>query len=313
MPLSRLENFLKNAEGNILYVNPSDFDATDSFENRGNSLTRPFKTIQRAIIESARFSFRAGRNNDKIDTTTILVYPGTHYIDNRPGYSIKDNGNPEIKKLVDKKWTTIGASLTEFSEDSNFDIFDEDNDLFRYNSTEGGVILPRGTSIVGLDLRKTKIRPLYVPDPFDDQVLPTSIFRVTGTCYFTAFSIFDADPNRSAYKNSSDLKVNPSYSHHKLAVFEYADGVNNAILDNIDMGITDLDMYYAKVTYAFGSTSGRPLANYPVGKDFEPLVDEYRIVGDLRADPIGITSIKAGDGAIPTTTITVTTRSARTL
>ena len=46
MPLSRLENFLKNAEGNILYVNPSDFDATDSFENRGNSLTRPFKTIQ---------------------------------------------------------------------------------------------------------------------------------------------------------------------------------------------------------------------------------------------------------------------------
>ena len=92
MPLSRLENFLKNAEGNILYVNPSDFDATDSFENRGNSLTRPFKTIQRAIIESARFSFRAGRNNDKIDTTTILVYPGTHYIDNRPGYSIRDNG-----------------------------------------------------------------------------------------------------------------------------------------------------------------------------------------------------------------------------
>ena len=51
MYLSRLENFLKNAEGNILYVNPSDFDATDSIENRGNSQTRPFKTIQRALIE----------------------------------------------------------------------------------------------------------------------------------------------------------------------------------------------------------------------------------------------------------------------
>ena len=76
MPLSRLENFLKNAEGNILYVNPSDFDATDSYENRGNSLTRPFRTIQRkTLIESARFSYRAGRNNDKIDSTTILVYP----------------------------------------------------------------------------------------------------------------------------------------------------------------------------------------------------------------------------------------------
>ena len=47
MPLSRLENFLKNVEGNILYVNPTDLDATDSIENQGNSLTKPFKTIQR--------------------------------------------------------------------------------------------------------------------------------------------------------------------------------------------------------------------------------------------------------------------------
>ena len=81
MPLSRLENFLKNAEGNILYVNPSDFDATDSIENRGNSQTRPFKTIQRALIEAARFSYQVGKNNDKIDKTTILAYPGVHYID----------------------------------------------------------------------------------------------------------------------------------------------------------------------------------------------------------------------------------------
>ena len=42
MPLSRLDNFLKNARGNILYVNPNDLDATDSIENQGNSLARPF-------------------------------------------------------------------------------------------------------------------------------------------------------------------------------------------------------------------------------------------------------------------------------
>ena len=52
MPLSRLENFLKNVEGNILYVNPTDLDATDSIENQGNSLTKPFKTIQRALLEA---------------------------------------------------------------------------------------------------------------------------------------------------------------------------------------------------------------------------------------------------------------------
>ena len=52
MGLSRLENFLKNARGNILYVSPNDLDSTDSVENKGNSLTRPFKTIQRAINEA---------------------------------------------------------------------------------------------------------------------------------------------------------------------------------------------------------------------------------------------------------------------
>ncbi len=57
MGLSRLENFLKNVKGEILYVDPSSIDSTDSVENQGNSLTRPFKTIQRALIEAARFSY----------------------------------------------------------------------------------------------------------------------------------------------------------------------------------------------------------------------------------------------------------------
>ena len=55
MPLNKLENFIKNTEGRILYVNPSDLDSTDGIENQGNSLTKPFKTIQRALIEAARF------------------------------------------------------------------------------------------------------------------------------------------------------------------------------------------------------------------------------------------------------------------
>ena len=311
MPLSRLENFLKNAEGNILYVNPSDFDATDSYENRGNSLTRPFKTIQRALLEAARFSYIPGRNNDKIDTTTILVYPGTHYIDNRPGYSIQNSGGTAVvKQYLNGTWTSTGATLTEFTQFSNFDIFDQNNDLRKFNSVNGGVILPRGASIVGLDLRKTKIRPLYVPDPYDDDVENSTIFRVTGTCYFTSFTIFDADLKRSAYKNSTNTLVAPNFSHHKLTCFEYAEGVNNVVIGGTNTGITDLDAYYAKVTFAYGATSGRALTDFPNSagaEDFEPSIDEYRIVGDLRADSVGITSIRSGNGVIPTRTITVNT------
>ena len=85
MPLSRLENFLKkNIQGNVLAVNPEELDATDDINNTGNSRTRPFKTIQRALLESARFSYQLGKDNDKFDKTTIVVAPGrAHYIDNR--------------------------------------------------------------------------------------------------------------------------------------------------------------------------------------------------------------------------------------
>ena len=53
-------------------------------------------------------------------------------------------------------------------------------------------------------------------------------------------------------------------------------------------------------------SSGRPVGDYPTFDDFEPNVDEFRIVGDLQSDPVGVTSIKSGDGNTPTATITVT-------
>ncbi len=308
MPLSRLENFLKNAEGNILYVNPSDFDSTDGFENQGNSLTRPFKTIQRALIEAARFSYQQGRNNDKIDRTTILVYPGTHYIDNRPGFSVENiSGNAVYKqRTAAGTWTT--TFLNEFGRNTNYDILDPNNDLYKFNSVHGGVILPRGTSIIGLDLRKTKIRPLYVPDPEDDTIENSSIFNVTGTCYFSTFTFFDADLNKFSYKNYTTNQYVPNYSHHKLVSFAYGDGVNKVALANSQTNLTDLDMYYFKVAKAYGDLTGRGIIDYPSNLDFEPSVDEYRIVGTLEANPLGISSITYGDGVTtPSNVITVTT------
>ena len=312
MPLSRLENFLKNAEGNILYVNPSDFDATDSIENRGNSQTRPFKTIQRALIEAARFSYQTGKNNDKIDKTTILAYPGTHYIDNRPGFTVTNNGgNAEFKQRKNAGYEV--TSLTQFTTETNFDVLDPNNELYKYNSTEGGAIMPRGTSIIGLDLRKTKLRPLYVPDPANDAMEYAGVIRVTGTCYFTAFTLFDADITKTAYYDYDSNTKTPSYSHHKLGSFTYADGVNNVLIDGVDSGLTDLDMFYFKVAKAYGDSSGRPVGDYPTFDDFEPNVDEFRIVGDLQSDPVGVTSIRSGDGNTPTATITVNTNKAHGL
>ena len=307
MPLSRLQNFLRNPTGSVLYVDPNNFEATDSFQNRGDSATTPFKTIQRALIESARFSFRLGRNNDRNDRTTILVSSGVHYIDNRPGFSLNlINGTGEFKRITSANTWSV-TSLSEFDENSNFNIFDENNDLYKYNSVEGGVILPRGTSIIGLDLRKTKIKPLYVPDPENDSVERSSIFKITGSCFFSSFSFFDADPAVASYSDYANTKRVPTYSHHKLTAFTYADGVNRVRLGNEQLNLTDLDMYYYKVSKAYTS-----IPDYTL--DISPVVDEYRIVGELKANAIGISSIRSGNGDTTglRNEITVTTADALT-
>ena len=308
MALSRLENFLKNYEGNLIYVNPKDFDSTDSYDNQGNSLTRPFKTIQRALIESARFSYQSGRNNDKIDKTTILVYPGTHYVDNRPGFAIQSINNTLSVKRKTGPSTWVSSTLPELNADTNFDILDTNNDLYKFNSTNGGVILPRGTSIIGLDLRKTKIRPLYVPNPEDDTIENSSIFNVTGTCYFTAFTFFDADLITTVFKDNTLNRYVPNFSHHKLVAFAYADGVNKVKLGNEQTSLTDLDMYYYKISEFYGQITGRALAKYPTGLDFETSPGEFTIVGQVQSNPLGISSIFSGNGVIPNSTITVTTK-----
>ena len=308
MPLNKLDSIIKNTEGRILYVSPSDLDSTDSISNQGNSLARPFKTIQRALIESARFSYIAGNNNDETEKTTILLMPGDHVVDNRPGYTINSSGNTT---------TPDGSAFRDypFSLDSVFDLTQKDNDLYKFNSVNGGVIVPRGTSVVGLDLRKTKIRPLYIPNPTDDAVPSSAIFRITGACYFWQFSIFDGDEFGTVYtqNNNFELKSSPTFSHHKLTVFEYADGVNE--VEN--KGVTDLNMYYAKLSKAYGAGSGRSVDIndlFPVNKEgFTSVRPEFEIVGAFASDPIQITSIISGDGLTPTRRITVTTQNAHGL
>ena len=313
MPLNKLDNFIKNTEGRILYVSPSDLDSTDSIDNQGNSLTRPFKTIQRALIESARFSYIKGRSNDTVEKTTILCMPGEHIIDNRPGYQCYSTDGKVAKVKPSAGGGEINADQ-ELNLDLNtiFDLTEENNVLYKFNSIHGGVIIPRGTSLVGLDLRKTKIRPKYVPNPTDNDVPTSAIFRITGSCYFWQFSIFDGDEGSEVYVNnknftSDNQKVTPKFSHHKLTCFEYADGVNNVG----NYGITDLDMYYAKLSNAYNTSSTREIEKfekYPQDPlAFEKQRPEYEIVGAFATDPLKLKSIEAGASGVVTPVVTVKT------
>ena len=98
-----------------------------------------------------------------------------------------------------------------------------------------------------------------------------------------------------------------------MSCFEYADGVN------VPEGytLTDLGQYYAKLSNAYNVSSTREILSadrYPTSDTgFAPQRPEFEIVGAFANDPIAMASIKSGDGATPSTTITVTTTTAHGL
>ena len=90
----------------------------------------------------ARFSYRVGLSNDNL-THFQFIYPAVYEIDNRP--------------------SVLYTNVAPIDANSNLDLASANNVLYKYNSVEGGVIVPRGCSVVGSDLRRTKIIPKYVP------------------------------------------------------------------------------------------------------------------------------------------------------
>jgi hypothetical protein len=279
MALTRLDNLYSSKTGRYLYVSPDDFNATDELDNRGNSPLRPFKTIQRAFIEVSRYSYLPGRNNDRFDQFSIMLMPGNHYIDNRPGLV-----------NLDVPVFNFNQVLGEWDDNSIIDLSNPNNVFYKFNSASGGAIVPRGCSLIGYDLRRTVIRPLYVPDPVDGNQERTSIFNLTGGCYLWQFTIKDGDLSANSplydeaanvgkvyYQKGNDEElIVPEYSHHKICIMTYADN-------------KDLDLYYEKVGKAFSKF--QPSID---SGDLEALVQENRIVGPL-SDTRSIESIQPID------------------
>ena len=137
MPLTRLDNLITSKTGKYLYVSPDDFNASDELNNRGNSPVRPFKSIQRAFLEVARYSYLPGVDNDRFDQFTIMLMPGEHFIDNRPG--LVDTSGIDIFGFDD--------AAMEWTDNSILDLSNPDNIFYKFNNTEGGAIIPRGTSL----------------------------------------------------------------------------------------------------------------------------------------------------------------------
>ncbi len=161
-----------------IFVGSEFPEATDDLSNDG--IARPFATLNRAMIEVARRSILSGRADDLYNGRfTILLLPGRNIVYNEPGVTLG-----EFETLV-----------SGFQEDQPL----TQDQLRIFNGPDGGLLVPRGTSIIALDLRKTVLQPTYYP--FWSRTLyevdPTllearsAILKWTGNCYFTSFTFKD--------------------------------------------------------------------------------------------------------------------------
>ena len=205
-----------------LYVNPetgSDIfvtgfasttpPITNQMVTAGYTPQKPFKTLQRAALEVARTQRGPQPDGLSYDRFVIQCSAGVHEIDNSPGID-------SVSAWVDGSVPT--------------------NAQLRGMNSLGyaGLILPRGVSVIGQDLRKTIIRPTYVPNKTGDiNEDRGSILRITGGGFFFNFTFKD--------------KQGWSSSHHLLDCFSFCSD-------------DDLVSYYGKVEEIFS----QPTAGIPV-------------------------------------------------
>lgn len=198
----------------------------------GYTPQRPFKTINRAVIEAAIITSKSWYTytdpRAHVDCVSIVLAPAVHTLYNDPGSS-----STSIASWGSSKDPSVA-------------------DLIAFNPANvGGVLLPRGCSLCGPDLRKTTIRPTWVPAAADeaaDYSNRRGMLKITGTGYFFGFTVMD--------------KVGLMASHHLLDAFHFASKI-------------ELDAFYAKCLSAVGT--GADLGNaLTVTRS-----TEYQIVGPI--------------------------------
>ena len=174
--LSIATPFLGGTNGYVVFVAPEFPTANDDILNDGQSA--PYQTINRAVIEIAKQSISINNESDSGNNArfTIVVAPGIVPAINGPGASF-DNFNVNFESLT----PSLPQVLV----------------LQQFNSADGGVFVPRGTSIIGMDLRKVEIRPCYVPSYQNPTTLVgvnqplSSIIKWTGNSYISELSFRD--------------------------------------------------------------------------------------------------------------------------
>lgn len=178
--------FLGGTEGLTVFVAPEFENATDSLANDGQTV--PFITINRAVLEVTKNIIRDTISGVSLGNNQYLIVlaPGRHCVVNGPGEPVST-----FSTDFSSDYTTVTQAK-----------------LQQFNTETGGLILPRGVSIVGMDLKKCELHPTYVPKytypgypiPYRQDTVGgpvyqneprTSLLKWTGNTYLTQFCCTD--------------------------------------------------------------------------------------------------------------------------
>ena len=162
----------------LVFVGSNFPEADDSIGNDGSAA--PFATFNRAVLEIAKRSIFQGRSDNPTQSKfAIVLLPGENVARNDPGATLDD----------------FLSQYTPFTANQEIG----SNDLKIFNPVEGGVVLPRGTSIVGFTPLKAQIHPTYAPvwtqalyEDADATLAPsTAIFHTSGGSLIERVSFTD--------------------------------------------------------------------------------------------------------------------------
>ena len=205
----------------LIFVGTDFPEATDDLSNDGSA--RPFATLNRAVIEVGRRSILQNRSDDVFnDKFVIMLLPGDNTVLNDPGITAESF----IEEVADFTANQAMPLST----------------LRLFNPVEGGMLLPRGTSIVGFDLRKTDIRPTYKPYWALNSAeieARTSTIKWTGNSYVSTVTFKD--------KKTENSVKDISGTADEIAVLTSLEPHGFRALVSVDGAITQADT--VKLTY----------------------------------------------------------------
>jgi len=231
--------------GRVVFVAAEFPLSSDSLLNDGQAL--PYQTLNRAVIEitKLRISDILAGNSPSSENNRYVIYCA-----------------PSRTTVVNSLGTSVENFAVNFSNPAQPVQF---ADLAQFNTETGGVVVPGGISILGMDLKKSELKPTYIPS-YKNPAFPESLagenqplsamIKVAGNSYCKEFSVTDKVDLRyiTGAKAQSDSETAPAvFESDRPHCLNYNDAVTVNYPSNVDQSTGNLSAgtYYVEPLDSF--------------------------------------------------------------